>query len=132
VRGFHSPALARNSNMEMAGVSSNKHGAFDRRPAAFVSNGQSDGERNPVRTLWHPPEPENTTYAGLIVPWTFPGKIATGYYVRDRHAQQWTPQSTFTIDGRPAMMIRSEFCKPEVLLSKSVKPVGTPVMDFLC
>src|ERR1700728_3559387 len=49
---FKRRALALNSNMEMAGVSSMNMGALDKRPAAFVSKGQSEGERKPVRTLW--------------------------------------------------------------------------------
>ncbi len=31
------------------------------------------------------------------------------------------------MDGRPATMMRSPPCMPEVILSRSVKPVGTPV-----
>ena len=31
--------------------------------------------------------------------------------------------------GRPAMMMRSDFCSPEVISSSFVKPVATPVMS---
>ncbi|CFN68239.1 Uncharacterised protein [Bordetella pertussis] len=31
------------------------------------------------------------------------------------------------MDGRPATMTRSPACSPEVILSRSAKPVGTPV-----
>ena len=35
------------------------------------------------------------------------------------------------IEGRPATMIRSPPCMPDVILSRSVKPVGTPVTSEL-
>ena len=35
----------------------------------------------------------------------------------------------FPIDGRAATIIRSEGCSPDVISSRSVKPVGTPVMS---
>ncbi|MNT47087.1 hypothetical protein D3C72_1837740 [compost metagenome] len=34
------------------------------------------------------------------------------------------------IDGRAASTIMSPGCRPEVILSKSLKPVRTPVMSF--
>ena len=37
----------------------------------------------------------------------------------------------FPIDGRAAMMTRSDGCRPDVISSRSVKPVGTPVMSSL-
>ena len=37
----------------------------------------------------------------------------------------------FPIDGRAAMMIRSDGCRPDVISSRSVKPVGTPVISSL-
>ncbi len=36
------------------------------------------------------------------------------------------------IEGRPATRIRSEFCRPDVISSRSAKPVGTPVTRPLC
>ena len=33
----------------------------------------------------------------------------------------------FPIDGRAAMMTRSDFWKPDVSSSRSTKPLGTPV-----
>ena len=37
----------------------------------------------------------------------------------------------FPIDGRAATMIRSDGCRPDVISSRSVKPVGTPVISSL-
>ena len=37
----------------------------------------------------------------------------------------------FPIEGRPATMTKSESCKPEVILSKSLKPVARPVIPPL-
>ena len=37
----------------------------------------------------------------------------------------------FPIDGRAAMMTRSDGCRPDVISSRSVKPVGTPVTSSL-
>ena len=36
----------------------------------------------------------------------------------------------FPIDGRPAMTIKSDFCNPEVKLSRSLNPVEMPVNEF--
>ncbi len=36
-------------------------------------------------------------------------------------------KAVLPIDGRAATMIRSDGCRPEVRLSRSTKPVGTPV-----
>ena len=37
----------------------------------------------------------------------------------------------FPIDGRPAMMMSSPRCKPDVILSISMKPVDTPVISLV-
>ncbi len=39
-------------------------------------------------------------------------------------------KAVFPIEGRAAMMTSSDGWKPEVNLSKSTKPLGTPVIDF--
>ena len=40
-------------------------------------------------------------------------------------------KEVFPILGRAAMIIRSDFCKPDVRLSRRVKPVATPVSKLL-
>ena len=35
------------------------------------------------------------------------------------------------MEGRPATMMRSPFCSPEVMRSNTVKPVGSPVTSSL-
>src|SRR5208282_1885110 len=102
--------------MEMAGVSSMNIGAFDSRPAALVSKGQSDGERNPVRTLcastWACEHSMRWTNCSLDISRE---KIATGTLCpRQAFSAMDTAKALFPIDGRPAMMIKSDFCKPEV------------------
>ena len=38
------------------------------------------------------------------------------------------PKAVLPIDGLPAIIIRSDLCKPPSFLSKSLKPVGRPAI----
>ena len=42
-------------------------------------------------------------------------------------SQRFIAKVVFPMEGRAATMIKSDFCKPAVFLSKSLKPVETPV-----
>ncbi len=53
---------------------------------------------------------------------------ATGSFAsRATFSAMLSEKAVLPMDGRPATMIRSPGCSPEVLASRSVKPVGTPV-----
>jgi hypothetical protein len=41
----------------------------------------------------------------------------------------FSAKAVFPMEGRPATMIRSPGWKPEVFWSRSMKPVGTPVIS---
>ena len=59
-------------------------------------------------------------------------KMATGRLTaRATFSAKFMAKLVFPIDGRPATMMRSEGWRPEVISSKSAKPVGRPVMGSL-
>ena len=40
----------------------------------------------------------------------------------------FVPKAVFPIEGLPAMIIKSDLCKPPSFLSKSLKPDGSPAI----
>ena len=59
-------------------------------------------------------------------------KTATGRWVSmATFSARFIAKLVLPMDGRPATMIRSEVCSPEVISSKSGNPVGSPVMALV-
>ena len=55
-------------------------------------------------------------------------KIATGIFAsRAAYCAIFRAKAVFPMLGRPAMIIKSDFCNPEVISSIFSNPVGTPV-----
>lgn len=54
--------------------------------------------------------------------------VSTGYTELDKITSGWQESDLIIIAGRPAIMIRSDSCQPDVILSSSVYPVDTPVI----
>ena len=60
-------------------------------------------------------------------------KINAGFFmVMAAYSAILIPKTVFPIDGRPATMIRSPACNPDVILSKSLNPVARPVIAPFC
>ena len=64
----------------------------------------------------------------------FQAEDADGLAGLDRRsaAPMLSTKLVFPIDGRAATMTRSDFWKPDVISSRSTKPLGTPVTRPLC
>ena len=60
-------------------------------------------------------------------------KIATGFScLIAAFSAMFIASVVLPMDGRPATIIKSESCSPAVFSSKSLKPVGIPVMSPSC
>ena len=64
--------------------------------------------------------------AGISMLNTMTGSSALTAAVSTRFIEN----EVFPIDGRPATMIRSPYCRPAVFRSRSSNPVGTPVIGL--
>ena len=109
-----------------------KRGASERRPAAVVSFGQSVSPKKPFRKRC-----ESTLASEAS---RRKRKLFFGHFQRKngdwcltfqrRILSDVQGKAVFPMLGRPAIMISSDFCKPEVKSSIFSKPVGTPVISF--
>ena len=115
----------------MEGVSSMNRRASERRPAAVVSLGQSDSPRNPLRIFWESTRASEESMRMASCSLAISSeKTATG--TPSSTEQYWAmlrAKAVLPMLGRPAMMTRSERCRPEVISSSFVKPVATPVIS---
>ncbi len=122
-------ARERTSIAFRAGVSSIRIGASDSRPSAAESFSQSSAARRPVRSLcWssRPTEPiirSASCDAPISIENTATGSFASSATC----SAMLSASAVLPIDGRPAMITRSPGCSPDVISSRSAKPVGTPV-----
>ena len=126
-RAFSRRALARISITPIAGVSSMKIGASVRRaggvgqlgPLAFAA-GSRCAAAAPARA------PASRGGAARAAPCDISRqKTPTGSFVLIATCSAMlSTRLVFPIEGRPAMTIRSDFWKPEVMRSRSTKPVG--------
>jgi len=122
-------ARERTSMALSAGVSSMTMGASLRRPSAMDSLSQSSAASRPVRSLcWsrRPTEPIIRS-ASCVAPISMEN-TATGRPVSSAtFSPMLMASAVLPMLGLPATTIRSPGCSPDVILSRSVKPVGTPV-----
>ena len=126
-------ALARKSNIDNEGVSSINKGAFSNELTLTFNCFHSWSARLPVRSFSE--ERPVSQEIRRVINWTDDisrEKKATGI--------EWSTQTfraidkvnaVFPIPGRAATIIKSLDCQPEVSLSKSVNPDGTPLRPAL-
>ncbi len=124
-------ARARISAGLKPGVSSIKRGASDNICTAEVTRGQSSSSNLPVRMLCWSMRPKDDIMrmakesAGISIENT-----STGLRLLIAACSaMFMTRVVLPIEGLPATIIKSAGCKPEVMLSKSVKPVSRPVIS---
>ena len=130
-RIFSRRAFERISIIVIEPVSSTQTGAFESRSQAAVSRGQSSGARLPERSRC------DSTLASLHMSRCVTSDLdissvnrATGVSWRTaRLAAMHSARPDLPMLGRAARMIRLPGWKPDVSLSRSRKPDGTPVMS---
>ncbi len=105
-------------------------GASESSPTALVSLGQSSSWRLPLRILWASMRARLASRRMVSCSRGISRlKTATGSLRwRQTCSAMFRTKEVFPMLGRPAMMIRSEACSPEVRSSRSSKPVARPVM----
>ena len=104
-------------------------GASLRRPSAVDSLSQSSLERRPVRIFCWSRRPVDPMMrmASCVAPISML-KMATGIFeARAMCSPMLSASEVLPMLGRPAITIRSPSCSPEVMRSRSVKPVAIPV-----
>ncbi|MNR14826.1 hypothetical protein D3C85_1313220 [compost metagenome] len=96
---------------------------------AWVRRGQSSSSRRPVRSrCWSSRPTEPSIRMASCTPAISIENTATGRPCSTATCSpMFSENAVLPIDGRPATMIRSPACMPLVILSRSMKPVGTPV-----
>ncbi len=101
-------------------------------PTAEVRRGQSSSLSLPVRTrCWSMRPSEDIIRIASCSPGISMENTATGTCpLIAAFSAIFMAKVVLPMEGRPAMMTRSERCRPEVLSSKSSKPVGTPVIEL--
>ncbi len=121
------------SRTEMFGESSIKMGAWDKTPAASVIFIQSSWVMNPLLKR------DESILASLL---SIRNDSCSLDISRENMATAellstaaffaiLSAKAVFPIPGRPARIIRSDFCKPAVNSSSLVNPVATPVTSAL-
>ena len=98
---------------------------------AEVRRGQSSSSRRPERTLvWSMRPSEDSIRMISDSPGISSENTSTALSLRiTAFSTRFMAKVVLPIDGRPATIIRSAGCKPDVMLSSSVKPVDRPVME---
>ncbi len=128
---FNRRALARSSRMPSDAESSIKILELVRRPAAMLSLFQSSSGKRPVRTACastfaSAQSKRMTSCCVDISSEKIPTPVGLSLCIAALRARE-SANAVLPELGRPAMMIRSELCHPPVRVSRSRKPVGTPV-----
>ena len=114
----------------MPGVSSMRMSASLRRSMTADIFIQSLLSSRPVRSRWEstPASMDSSLWESCILPISSE-KIATLYPLIAALRATHRANAVLPMDGRAARMIRSDFCMPLVILSRSIKPVGTPMIS---
>ena len=125
-------ALARISITDVPGLSSIHNGASARRPTPWLMRDQSSSRSWPLRTFLESTRDSVQRMRWLISSWLIsnensrtgrPASIATD-------VAMLSAKDVLPMAGRAPTMMRLLGCRPESSRSKSVKPVGVPVMGL--
>ena len=125
---FSRRAFVRISMTDTFGESSIKICASDSAPMACAMRGHSASFKRPVRSRYESTDASlHSKRVTSCCSDISREKIATGIlYWIDACCATFKVSEVLPTPGRAAMMIRSDFWKPPVFASRSLKPLGTP------
>ena len=116
---------------EVSELSSIKIGASARRAAATASFGKSRSPRYPARAFElstrASEQRSRSTSCSLDISSEKKATPRRGSASVAAYAAMLSASAVLPIEGRAAITTRSAGCRPAVMRSRSVKPVGTPV-----
>ena len=125
-------ALERTRSMLISGLSSTQMGSLASSPAVCLACSHVSCDSFPLRQRYGSISPADRSQRSPNRSACISRLYTTVWCPAAAAAfARWSAKAVFPTAGRAAMVIRSLFCHPPVILSSSVSPVGIPVTPSL-